>query len=77
MLTSEAVSSGSSVSLNVGKVASSEGIGVGDLFLYLLNFSWLAWFVLCVTVGCFAVLCSGDGIDMVWCGAPSVSVTAL
>ena len=37
MLISEAVSSVSSVSLNVGNVASGAGIGVGDLFLHLLN----------------------------------------
>ena len=62
MLTSEAVSSGSSVSLNVGKVANSEGIGVGDL----LNFTGLLG-LSCVSLfdalqSCVVVMVS------IWCG---------
>ena len=43
------VESGSSVSLNVGKVISVPGRGVGHLFLHLLTY----WFIFSVTVRCY------------------------
>ena len=54
MLTSEAVSPGSSVLLDVGKVASGEGTGVRDLFLHLLNLVGLLGLSSC----CCWILCS-------------------
>ena len=66
MLTSEAVSSGSSVLLNVGRVTSGEGIGVGDLFLHLLNLVGL------LDLSCMSLL---DDLQscvvvmvLIWCG---------
>ena len=66
MLISEVVSSGSSVSLNVGKVASGEGIAVGDLILCLLNLAGLLG-LFCVLLldalqSCVVV------IVLIWCG---------
>ena len=66
MLASEAVSSGSSLLLNVGKVASGEGIGVGDLFLHLLNLAGLLGLT-CVLLldamhSCVVVMV------LIWCG---------
>ena len=59
MLTSDAVLSGSSVLLNVGKVASGEGIDVGYLFLHLLNLVGL------LDLSCVLVLDAALGPAMV------------
>ena len=62
MLTSEAVLSGPSVSLNVGKVASGEGIGVGDLLnlVPLLGLSCMS--LLDALQSCVVVMV------LIWCG---------
>ena len=69
---SHVAESGSSVSLNVGKVMSVSGRGVGHLFLHLLTITGLSLVSLLD-----AMLGSAVVIELMWCGASSVSTLAV